>query len=237
MNRYAKWILATFLLACASIASAQAQAPAAPQQQPPGPAGPGLGWGQRGWGPGMGWGQRLGPPQGRGMGMHRGMRGQMGPGTRGLGRMDRGAMLGRLLQNKQFRERIGVTPEQAAKIQSQHSAFSQARIRNSADLAARRMELNQLMAADNPDRALIDKKMREFSDARLAFEKAQFEHRLTMRSAFTPEQKLKLEEWRNNLWQQRMQRGPRMAPGLGGPRRGSGPVLPQQRPPDEPDSF
>jgi Spy/CpxP family protein refolding chaperone len=92
------------------------------------------------------------------------------------------------------------------------------------------MELDQLMRAESPDRALIDKKMRELSDARLAAEKFQFDHQLTMRNALSPEQKKKLEDWRKEMRQNRMQRGPGF-----GPRRGPGGFGPAQ-PPNPPAS-
>jgi Spy/CpxP family protein refolding chaperone len=141
----------------------------------------------------------------------------------------RGAGLGWMLNDPAMRERLGVTAEQAAKIQSQESAFAQNRIRTQADLQAKRMELDRLMRAENPDRALVDKKMRELSDSRLAAEKSQFDHQLTMRNALTPEQKQKLEAWRKEMRQSRMQRG------LGGFRRGPrGPMPPAAPAPPQP---
>jgi Spy/CpxP family protein refolding chaperone len=65
--------------------------------------------------------------------------------------------------------------------------------------------------------------MKELSDARLAVEKAQFEHQLAMRNALTPEQKQKLEEWRKERMEQFQPRGP-MGPGWRAPRRGPGPT-------------
>ncbi|HWQ03019.1 MAG TPA: periplasmic heavy metal sensor [Candidatus Nitrosotenuis sp.] len=176
------------------------------------------------------WGRRLGPPmggqfrgpgmQGRRVGRFQGLR---GPGM-GRGVMGRGAGLGFLLRDPALRERLGISAEQAEKIQARESAFVQSRIRHRADVQARRLELAQLMAAEKPDRAIIDKKMKELADIQLAGQKSAFEHRLAMRDALTPEQKSKLEEWRKERRQQWQQRGP-MAPPMG-PRRGPGPQGP-----------
>jgi Spy/CpxP family protein refolding chaperone len=144
--------------------------------------------------------------------------------------------MGLMLRDPAIRERIGVTPEQAAKIQSQESVFAQNRVRTRADLQAKQMELRELMTAEKPDRALIDKKMRELSDARLAAEKSQFDHQLTMRGALTPEQQKKLEEFRKEQRQLRQQ----TRPGAGF-RRGPMPPNPPQpanppQPPANPDN-
>jgi Spy/CpxP family protein refolding chaperone len=165
-----------------------------------------IGW-QR---PGRGRFGQFGPTRGRGMGL----RGEA---------LRRGIGLGLVLRDPAARERIGISNEQAAKIQAQQNSFAQAQIRSRADLAARRLELRQLMAAETPDRAAVDKKMKELSDARLAVEKAQFEHQLAMRNALTPEQKQKLEEWRKERMEQFQPRGP-MGPGWRAPRRGPGPT-------------
>lgn len=224
-----------------------AQQPPQPPAQTPPPQAPA--WGQRGFGPGPRWGAPMGPGahfrqgwgmrRGPGFGMRRGFAPRAprrpGPGL-GLGRAQ-GPGVARLLQNPQARERLGITAEQAARIQQQESAFVQNRLRTQADLQARRMELEQLMRAENPDRALIDRKMKELSDARLAAEKSAFEHRLAMRNALTPEQKQKLEEWRKELrqnWQQRWQQRPGLGPG-----RGPGPAGPPNppAPPQSPAGF
>ena len=155
----------------------------------------------------------MGPQMG--MGMRMGQRGGLG--------------LGRLARNKAFQERIGLTPEQVEKIRTQESGFVKMRIRSQADLRVKRMELAELMAADKPDRALIDKKLREIKDAEFAAKKAAIDHRLAMRDMLTPEQKQKLEELGQEIRQQQMQRRGLVAPG---PR--PQPQAPPPPPPVEP---
>jgi Spy/CpxP family protein refolding chaperone len=191
-----------------------AQAP----QDPAGPPGPAEWRGQRG--PGFGQGPGWGRGMRRGPGMHRG-RGMGGPGVglRGRGMRQRG--LGRMLQNPAMRERLGFTPEQAARIQMQESAFAKARIRQHSDLRVKQMELNELMAAEKADRAAIERKLREVQEARSASQKAGIDHRLAMRELITPEQREKMQQM---LRERRGQLGPGRGP------RG------RRQPPVEPNS-
>ena len=84
--------------------------------------------------------------QNRWSGMHR----------RGWGH--RQFMLARLVSDPSFRERLGITPEQVLKIRTQTSDFRKKQIRNQAELQVKRIELHDLLSADKPDRAAIDKK-------------------------------------------------------------------------------
>lgn len=125
--------------------------------------------------------------------------------------------LGMMLRNPAFRERLGITPEQAARMQAQQSAFVKARIRSRADVQLKRLELAELMATEKPDRALLEKKLRELHEAQFVVRKATLEHRLAMRETLTPEQREKL---RALVWEYRARRmhGGWEGPGSGGPR-------------------
>jgi Spy/CpxP family protein refolding chaperone len=157
-------------------------------------------------------GPMRGPMGGPGMGM--GMRRGMGP---GMG-------LGLAVHDPALRERLGLTSEQVAKIEAQSSAFAKTRVRGRADLEVKRMELGELLHADKPDRAAIDRKLRELHDAEFALHKADVDHQLGMRDVLTPEQRTKLEELRAE--RMRAFRDDRMGrPGMGrgpGMRRGPG---------------
>ena len=167
--------------------------------------------------PGMGMQHRMGP----GMGM--GQRGAMGMGMRG-GRMRMranfmrrhpGMMLHGMLQNPAVRERLKITPEQMTKLEAQESGMAKSAIRNRADLQVKRMELAELMRADKPDRALIDKKLREVQDASFAAEKARIDGQINMHDLFTPEQREEMKKMRGEFRGGMMQRGP-AGPGPGG---------------------
>ena len=148
--------------------------------------------------------------------------GMRGRGMRGM----RGRGLGRLLRDPATRERLGFTAEQAAKIEAQENAFAKARIQNRANVQVKRMELDELVRAEKTDRAAIDKKLREFEDARIAAHKAAIEHRLAMREMITPEQREKMRQMMQERWMNRPGRGPQ------GRQPPAGPPAPQPPAPE-----
>jgi len=146
--------------------------------------------------------------------------------------------LARLLSNPNVRQQLGVTADQAAKIRQQESDFRKTEIRNRADLEIKRMDLNDLLSADKPDRSAIDSKLQEISAAQLALEKSKIDNRLTMRDALTPAQRQKLQQ----MMMQRRQpmpggnaapRGPRGGGGSGGPGAAPPPNARGQAPPNQ----
>jgi Spy/CpxP family protein refolding chaperone len=122
-------------------------------------------------------------------------------GMRGHGRP--GFMLARLVNNPDIREKLGITDDQAAKIRQQSSAFRISEVRSRADVQVKRIELRDLLTADNPDRAAIDSKLEEISAVRLASAKARVDYFLSMKDALTPEQRQKLKDMMMNRFQGR----------------------------------
>jgi len=166
------------------------------------------------------------------------MHGRWGHGDRmdmrGPGRGPGEFGLSRVLNDPAIREKLGVTTEQVAKIRQQESDFRKAEIRNRADLEVKRIDLNDLLAADKPDRAAIDSKLQEISTAQLTLEKSRIDYRLNMRDALTPAQRQKLRDLMNERRQRDdgfRTRGPQGA-GRGGQHRPAPPSNPQgQMPP------
>ena len=105
-----------------------------------------------------------------------------------------------MLRNPAFRERLGITSEQAARIEAQQSAFQKAMIRSRAEAHVKRLELRESLAAEKPDRALIDQKLSQLNETQFAVQKLMLENRLTMREIFSPEQREKL---RQLFWEMR----------------------------------
>lgn len=128
----------------------------------------------------------------------------------------RDMMLARIVRNPEMRQRLGITADQAAKIEQETLEFRKTEIQNRANVQVQRVELASLLSADRPDRAAIDKQLDEISASQLAQTKAAINFRLTMRDALTPDQKQKLQQMRENFGPRggRM-RGPR---GMGAPR-------------------
>ena len=104
------------------------------------------------------------------------------------------AGLGRMLSDPAVRQQVGVTADQVAKIRQQESAFQKAEIRNTADLQVKRLDLNDLLSAEKPDRAAIDSKLQEIGAAQVALEKSAIDNTLAMREALTPAQRQKLQQ-------------------------------------------
>jgi Spy/CpxP family protein refolding chaperone len=136
------------------------------------------------------------------------------------GRGRREFAMSRILSNPEIQQKVGVTPEQVAKIRGQETAFRKTSIQQRADLEVKRLDLQELLAAEKPDRAAIDRQLQAISASRLAMDKSRIDFRLNMKDALTPEQREKLKQAMKDRWEGR--RGPdRRGPGRG--QRGSKP--------------
>lgn len=147
-------------------------------------------WGRRGPG---GFGMR-GPGMGPGFGMRRGF--------------------------SRLQEELGLTDDQRTKLRQQAAEGRKAAVRTRADLEIKQMELHELMAADSPDRAQIDRKLRELADLRYAMQKSHVDQRLAFQQLLTAEQRAKLRQFR--------ERGFPGGPGERGPRMRRQPPAPPQ---------
>jgi Spy/CpxP family protein refolding chaperone len=123
------------------------------------------------------------------MGMEMGMRGR---GGHEMG-------LEWAINNPKLREQLLITPEQIAKIRQETLKFQKAEILSRADLQVKRLELHSLLDAETPDRAAIDKSLREANAAQFTVEKTAIDHQLAMRALVTPEQRQKLEKMRQEF--------------------------------------
>jgi Spy/CpxP family protein refolding chaperone len=130
------------------------------------------------------------------------------------------------LKDPAIRQQVGITAEQAAAIRQQESDFRKTEIRDRADLEVKRIDLEDMLAADKPDGAAIDSKLQEISTAQLALQKSAIHYRLTMRDGISPAQREKLHQLMSDRWRRgvgaahhgsqeaghRGQRGPAPAP-------------------------
>jgi Spy/CpxP family protein refolding chaperone len=135
-----------------------------------------------------------------------------------------------LLSNPATRQRLGITAAQSTKIEQQNVDFEKAQIRARADLQVKRIELNELLRADSPNRSAIDGKLQEVSSAQMALEKSAIDNQLAMRDILTPAQRQQLQQLRTNELQ------PAQPPN-GGPQagRGAGPGAPPRGTPPPPN--
>lgn len=120
-------------------------------------------------------------------------------------------------------EDLGLTDEQHQQLRALHSEGRKAGIRSGADVEIKRMELEELLEADEPNQAAIDKAVRELNDLRGAAFKRRIDHRLEFSRLLTPEQRSKLKnfrEQRGNMFRHHPAwRDQRFMDGPGGERR------------------
>lgn len=142
---------------------------------------------------------RFRTPEARRMGWRRGGRGVMGfrgrGGFRGSVR-GLGTELARMVNNPDFRQRLGITDAQAARIRQQTTDFQVSQIRSRADVQVNELQLLNLLSASNPDRAVIDQKLNQVSAAELALRKQQADYMLAIRDVLTQGQRQKLQQMR-----------------------------------------
>jgi Spy/CpxP family protein refolding chaperone len=168
-----------------------------------------------------------GGPAGPRRTMDRGSRDRERGGFERTGRRRGGFGLSRALSDPEIQQKVGVSAEQLAKIRQQESSFRKTSIEQRADLEVKRIDLQDLLSADKPDRTAIEKALERVSASRLAMEKSRIDFRLNMKDALTPEQREKLRQAMRERRQARRGEG-RSGPGGPGGRgpRSSPPASP-----------
>lgn len=204
MGFCSKFGLAFMVLAlgCTS-ALAQQAPPDQPSPPPPngalagpGPAGPGRSmhvremhvWADRGQGRGWAaWG-RGDDDLGSALGM-----GDIGlDGGRGIGALGQAE---RALNNPQIRQQLGISDQEATQLEQQVTGFLKSMVQDRANLDIQRIDLQSLLAAENPDRSAVDDQLQKVSDAQLQLRKSAVNFALTVKQEITPEQRQKIREF------------------------------------------
>ncbi|MGH9640404.1 MAG: Spy/CpxP family protein refolding chaperone [Candidatus Acidiferrales bacterium] len=229
MGIYSKSVFAILVLALSCM-------PALAQQERPGPPPDAS---QANWG-GLGPGRTADPPvgahhthvwidrgQGRGFavwGRDLDMGGMMGDGSafglRGMNGMNIDAQLARaqrLLREPQLRQQLGINDQEANKLENEVTDFRKTLIQDRANLGVQKIDLQNLIAAQNPDRAAVNSKLQQVGTAQLALEKATVDFALTLKQEITPAQRQKI---RQLLRHRRRNFGPGNGPAAGGARFG-----------------
>ena len=105
-------------------------------------------------------------------------------------------------------ERLNLTEEQQKQWHELRIKHQKKQIQHQPKVQLVRLELQELMVADNPDKSAIKKKVKEISDLQYQGKLDKIDHLFEMRSVLTPEQQ--------ELWKGHMLRG------MGGFRGGAG---------------
>jgi Spy/CpxP family protein refolding chaperone len=159
------------------------------------------------------------------------MRGGMGFG-RGIGG---GMGIGILERDAALRERLNLTDQQLERLRTLRSEHQKAQIRQQAELRVKQLELAEQLRGDSPDRARVERLMREANELRFAQRKAAVDHLFATRDVFTDEQRAELRKaLEERAAQMRQRQFERRGPGFGpqGPRMPRGPA-PAPQPPTE----
>jgi Spy/CpxP family protein refolding chaperone len=163
------------------------------------------------------------------------------PGWRGRGR-GRGFGRGmRMLDAPDLQEKLGLTEEQVEQLRALRFEGAKNAIQARSQLMLKRLELRELLHADEPNRAAIEGKLRELSDARHSLMKQRIEQRLAMREVLTLEQRSQWKklrrQFRHRSWGPRRPGRPSHGP-AGGPEGGFGLGMePLGPPPEAPVPF
>ncbi|HUU13837.1 MAG TPA: Spy/CpxP family protein refolding chaperone [Terriglobia bacterium] len=127
-----------------------------------------------------------------------------------------------MLDNERVRTALGLSDEQANRLRQVMVDAEKSALKTRADLGVRRIELRELMRADQPDRDAVMKKVQEISDLRGQLMKQRIESLLASKAILTPEQQQKIRAFMHRegregfrgrrSFDRRLPRGP-MAPG------------------------
>lgn len=146
-------------------------------------------WVARGQGAGWAaWSNRNDRNWGARMGM-----GDLGTGGRGLNGPLQQAQ--RALHDPMIRQQLGISDDQAKTLEGQVADFQKKLIQDRANLDIQRVDLENLLASENPDRSAVDNKLDQVNSARLALQKSALDFYLTAKQEITPEQQQKIRQF------------------------------------------
>jgi len=158
-------------------------------------------------------------PQGRGMGRGPGQfcpqgHGPMGAGHRGM-RGDDGPGIGHLLQ---VADEIGLTEQQRDQLKKMQLEFRTQQIDREAELEKAQVQLRALMADKNAAEAEVLRKIDDVARLKGEMHKMRYTHRKQIHGVLTDEQVGKLQQLRQERWEQGQGKG--MGPWKRGGRMG-----------------
>jgi len=126
--------------------------------------------------------------------------------------------------DERMRRELGLTDDQTKRLRELRLQTQKSAIRSRADLETKQLELQELLSAQTPDRAAIDRTIREIGELHASQMKADIDMRLGLQSVLTPDQRKKMNDLRERRFNERV-------PGPGGP---GAPGRPEQRTPARP---
>ncbi len=105
---------------------------------------------------------------------------------------------------KVLKEKLKLTPDQEKQMRSITMKYAKERIQMRADLQVKQIEAKEIGIADNPDRSLLEKKLREIGEIQLRQKLMAFDQLMERKKILTSEQqKIAKEFFENAPHQQR----------------------------------
>lgn len=147
----------------------------------------------------------------------------------GQSQWQRGPQMRGMMAPPDMQKELGLSDAQVSQLRTLRFEAAKAGLQARTDVKLKRLELQELMQADEPNQAAIDKTLRGLADAQYALMKNRIQHQLAMRQVLTPEQRKKMEGMKHQFMRHRMgrrsfdRRGPRGPRGGGFGMQGPGP--------------
>jgi Spy/CpxP family protein refolding chaperone len=109
--------------------------------------------------------------------------------------------------HREMMQKLNLTDQQQVQMRKLHADLEKKNIQTSAKIRLARIDMRELMLADKPDRAALEKKLREITDLQHQMKLDRLEHMLAVNGLLTPEQQ---KSWRDGMNRPRQQRERRM---------------------------
>jgi Spy/CpxP family protein refolding chaperone len=91
-------------------------------------------------------------------------------------------------------QKLNLTDDQQVQIRKMHVDFQKKQIQNQAKIRLARLDLGQMMQADKPDRAAIEKAIRDIASVETETKLARVDQMLAIRGVLTPEQQKTMKQ-------------------------------------------
>jgi Spy/CpxP family protein refolding chaperone len=103
-----------------------------------------------------------------------------------------------------FKDEIGLTPEQVGKIEKMRDSFTEASIKQEADIKIQGLKLISILKKDQVDRKAAEKMIRDISKLKTDLQIDRMNYLMDVKSVLTPEQIKKIEDLRKQRIHDRM---------------------------------
>jgi len=128
-------------------------------------------------------------PQGAGQNRHSNR-----PGNRSGGGMEGGMGIGLLMHHPEIAEEAGITDEQVEQLRDLEYQNKRARIPLQSELSLAKLDMEHLIAQEEPDSPAIDKAIENVGRIQTELTKLQIQQRITVRKILGPESIEKIQE-------------------------------------------